>query len=111
MGPDRSAGILLEEEAHGRAAATIANRRRKAQFPTGKTFESLAARRLLDPRGDPTGRKHSCIRRAENLAVVGPSGHDVRFRVVARGWPRPSIHHQGTSERSRVSEPTNKRGA
>jgi DNA replication protein DnaC len=32
--------VLLAEEADGRDAATIRNRRRRAGFPTGKTFES-----------------------------------------------------------------------
>lgn len=38
MGPLEVLRVLLVEEAQGRDAATIRNRRRRAGFPTGKNF-------------------------------------------------------------------------
>ena len=67
--------VLLAEEIAGRDAATRANRRRAAGFPTGKTFDTwretdssitMATQSAL--------RTLEWIGRAENLAVAGPSG-------------------------------------
>ena len=67
--------VLLEEEATGRDAATIRNRRRRAGFPTGKTFESWReTSSSIPPATQQALRTLEWIGRAENLAVVGPSG-------------------------------------
>jgi DNA replication protein DnaC len=65
--PAEALRVLLEEEAKGRDAATIAARRRRAEFPTGKTLDtwresasSIPARNPAgpaQPRVDPTGRE------------------------------------------------------
>ena len=67
--------VLLEEEAQGRDAATIANRRRRAAFPTGKTFDTWReTASTIPPATQQALRTLEWVRRAENLAVVGPSG-------------------------------------
>jgi DNA replication protein DnaC len=78
--------VLLEEEATGRDAATIRNRRKRAGFPTGKTFESWRE----TASSIPTATQQSLqtlewIRRAENLAVVGPSGTGKSHLLEALG--------------------------
>ena len=62
--------VLLEEEASGRDAATIRNRRKRAEFPTGKTFESWRETSSSIPAATQQAlRTLEWIRRAENLAV------------------------------------------
>ncbi|MGK7313614.1 MAG: IS21-like element helper ATPase IstB [Candidatus Longimicrobiales bacterium M2_2A_002] len=78
--------VLLAEEAEGRDAATIRNRRRRAGFPTGKTFQSWQA----DASSIPTATQQALrtlewARRAENLAVVGPSGTGKSHLLEALG--------------------------
>jgi hypothetical protein len=78
---------VLAEEAAGRDAAGLANRRRRAGFPTGKTFDSWDT----DASSVPTATEQALrslewIRRAENLAVIGPSGTK---HVAPAGSPGP----------------------
>jgi DNA replication protein DnaC len=78
--------VLLEEEATGRDAATIRNRRRRAGFPTGKTFESWRPdASTISPSTQQALRTLEWIRRAENLAVVGPSGTGKSHLLEALG--------------------------
>jgi DNA replication protein DnaC len=78
--------VLLAEEAAGRDAATIANRRNKAGFPTGKTFESWReTASSIPPATQQALRTLEWVRRAENLAVVGPSGTGKSHLLEALG--------------------------
>jgi DNA replication protein DnaC len=78
--------VLLEEEATGRDAATIRNRRRRAGFPTGKTFESWRDTSSTIPAATQQAlRTLEWVRRAENLAVVGPSGTGKSHLLEALG--------------------------
>jgi DNA replication protein DnaC len=67
--------VLLAEEVIGRDAATRRIRRKSANFPTGKTFNTWRPAESSIPA--PTQQALSTlewISRAENLAVSGPSG-------------------------------------
>lgn len=67
--------VLLIAEAEGRDRATIENRRKKAKFPAGKTFDVWDPARSPIPQ--PTQhalRSLEWVTRAENLVVCGPSG-------------------------------------
>jgi DNA replication protein DnaC len=78
--------VLLTEEADGRDAATIRNRRRRASFPTGKTFESWReGASSISAATQQALRTLEWIRRAENLAVVGPSGTGKSHLLEALG--------------------------
>ena len=78
--------VLLEEEAQGRDAATIRNRRKRAGFPTGKTFDSWReTASSIPPATQQALRTLEWIRRAENLAVVGPSGTGKSHLLEALG--------------------------
>ena len=73
--PAETLRVLLEEEARGRDAATIENRRRKAAFPAGKTFDTFDPARFSI--GAPTQQALATLEwigRHENLVVAGPSG-------------------------------------
>jgi DNA replication protein DnaC len=77
---------VLAEKAAGRDAAGLANRRRRAGFPTGKTFDSWDT----DASSVPTATEQALrslewIRRAENLAVIGPSGTGKSHLLKALG--------------------------
>ncbi len=66
---------LLTEEVTGREAATMRMRRRTANLPAGKTFESWRAGDSSIPAGTQSGLASlEWIERAENLAIAGPSG-------------------------------------
>jgi DNA replication protein DnaC len=78
--------VLLAEEATGRDAATIRNRRHRAGFPTGKTFESWRDNAsTIPPATQQALRTLEWIHRAENLAVVGPSGTGKSHLLEALG--------------------------
>jgi DNA replication protein DnaC len=78
--------VLLEEEAQGRDAATIRNRRRRAGFPSGKTFESWHEQASSIPAPTQQAlRTLEWIERGENLAVVGPSGTGKSHLLEALG--------------------------
>ena len=67
--------VLLEAEAAGRDRSTIENRRRKARFPAGKTFDAWNESRSTIPTGTQSGlRTLEWIDRHENLVICGPSG-------------------------------------
>lgn len=78
--------VLLDEEAAGRDAATIANRRRKAGFPAGKTFDTWhEGASSIPPATQHSLRTLEWLRRGENLAVVGPSGTGKSHLLEALG--------------------------
>jgi len=67
--------VLLDEEARGRDHATIEYRRRKAGFPSGKTFDTFDPTRFSIPRAAQDALATlEWIERRENLVVAGPSG-------------------------------------
>ena len=67
--------VLLAEEISGRDRATLANRRRAANFPTGKTFEVWNEARCSIPQSTQQAlRTLEWVDRHENLSVCGPSG-------------------------------------
>jgi DNA replication protein DnaC len=78
--------VLLEEEATGRDVAAIRNRRRRAGFPTGNTFDTWRdTASTIPPSTQQALRTLEWIRRAENLAVVGPSGTGKSHLLEALG--------------------------
>lgn len=78
--------VLLDEEARGRAAATIRNRRRKAGFPSGKTFDTWQEHASSIPAATQHAlRTLEWADRGENLAVVGPSGTGKSHLLEALG--------------------------
>ena len=67
--------VLLAEEVTGRSAATRRNRRKTANFPTGKTFSSWSEDDSTIPLPTQTALKTlEFVSRAENLVIAGPSG-------------------------------------
>lgn len=67
--------VLLVEEIAGRDAATRRQRRKTADLPAGKTFESWRDADSSIPTATQTAlRTLEWVGRAENLAVTGPSG-------------------------------------
>lgn len=73
--PAETLRVLLQAEAAGRDAATTEHRRRKARFPTGKTFDVWQPERSSIPTRIQDGLGTlEWISRAENLIVCGPSG-------------------------------------
>ena len=78
--------VLLAEEAEGRDAATIRNRRSRARFPSGKTFDDWReAASTIPPATQQALRTLEWVRRAENLAIVGPSGTGKSHLLEALG--------------------------
>lgn len=67
--------VLLVAEAEGRDRATIENKRKKAKFPAGKTFDGWDPARSSIPDPVQQGlRTLEWIDRHENIVVCGPSG-------------------------------------
>lgn len=84
--PAEALRMLLVEEAKGRDAATIRNRRKRAGFPSGKTFESWRPdASTIPPPTQQALRTLEWIGRGENLAVVGPSGTGKSHLLEALG--------------------------
>ena len=66
---------LLVLEAEGRDRSTIETKRRRAHFPTGKTFESwIESRSSITAATQQALRSLEWIGRAENVVVAGPQG-------------------------------------
>jgi DNA replication protein DnaC len=67
--------VLLTEESTGRDKATIRMRRKKANFPAGKTFDAWDETRCSIPAPTQQAlRTMEWVDRHENLCVCGPSG-------------------------------------
>ncbi len=67
--------VLLVAEVEGRDRSTTENRRRKARFPSGKTFHTWRPERSSIPAATQAAlRTLEWVDRAENLVVCGPSG-------------------------------------
>jgi DNA replication protein DnaC len=73
--PAETVRVLLQAEADGRDTATAENRRRRARFPTGKTFDTWTPARSSIPTATQAGlRTLEWVTRRENLVIAGPSG-------------------------------------
>lgn len=67
--------VLLAEEAAGRDATNLRTRRKRAGFPTGKTFDVWDEAKSSIGRATQQGlRTLEWIQRRENLCICGPSG-------------------------------------
>jgi DNA replication protein DnaC len=67
--------VLLAEEAAGRDQANLRTRRKRAAFPTGKTFQAWDEYASSIPRPTQDAlRTLEWVTRRENLCVCGPSG-------------------------------------
>jgi IstB-like ATP binding protein len=65
--------ILLAEEAAGRDAATLRSRRKRASFPSGKTFDAWDENTSTIPRPTQQAlRTLEWVHRKENLSICGP---------------------------------------
>jgi DNA replication protein DnaC len=78
--------VLLEEEAKGRDTATREMRRRRAQFPSGKTFQSWREQDSSIPAQTQRALMTlEWVSRAECLSISGPSGTGKSHFVEAVG--------------------------
>ena len=75
--------VLLDEEARGRDASTIEIRRRRAAFPSGKTFDTFDPTRFTIPTATQLALASlEWVGRHENLVVAGPSGTGGRIPAL-----------------------------
>ena len=73
--PAEALRVLLTAEIEGRDRSTIENRRRKAHFPAGKTFDTWTESRSSVPAATQRAlRSLEWVSRAENVVVAGPQG-------------------------------------
>ena len=73
--PAEALRVLLSAEVAGRDRSTIENKRRRAHFPAGKTFESWIESRSSIPSATQRAlRSLEWVTRSENLVVAGPQG-------------------------------------
>jgi DNA replication protein DnaC len=78
--------VLLEEEVAGRERSMIEERRKKAQFPAGKTFDVWdPARSSISAATEAALRTLEWVGRHENLVVCGPSGTGKSHLLEALG--------------------------
>lgn len=67
--------VLLQAEVEGRDRSTTALRRRRARFPSGKTFDTWEETRSSIPTATQRAlRSLEWLSRKENLVVAGPHG-------------------------------------
>ena len=78
--------VLLTEELAGRDRSSLATRRARAAFPTGKTFSAWNEQLSSIPAPTQAAlRTLEWITRAENLVVCGPAGTGKTFLLEALG--------------------------
>jgi DNA replication protein DnaC len=78
--------VLLVEEVAGRDRSSLATRRARAAFPTGKTFQAWNEATSSIPAPTQAAlRTLEWIGRAENLVVCGPAGTGKTFLLEALG--------------------------
>ena len=78
--------VLLTEEVAGRDRSSLATRRARAAFPTGKTFDAWDEALSSIPAPTQAAlRTLEWISRAENLVVCGPAGTGKTFLLEALG--------------------------
>lgn len=84
--PAEALRVLLTAEVEGRDRSGIENRRRRAHFPAGKTFESWIESRSSIPAATQRAlRTLEWVTRAENLVVAGPQGTGKSHLLEALG--------------------------
>jgi DNA replication protein DnaC len=84
--PAEALRVLLTAEVEGRDRSSIENRRRKARFPAGKTFESWTESRASIPAATQRAlRSLEWVSRAENVVVAGPQGTGKSHLLEALG--------------------------
>jgi len=84
--PAETLRVLLTAEVEGRDRSTIENRRRRAHFPAGKTFESwIDARSSIPAATQRALRSLEWVSRAENVVVAGPQGTGKSHLLEAMG--------------------------
>lgn len=84
--PAEALRVLLMAEIEGRDRSTIENRRRRAHFPAGKTFESWVESRSSVPAPIIRAlRSLEWVTRAENVVVAGPQGTGKSHLLEALG--------------------------
>ncbi len=77
---------LLAEEVAGRDRSSLATRRTRAAFPSGKTFDAWDERLSSVPAPTQAAlRTLEWVGRHENLVVCGPSGTGKTFMLEALG--------------------------
>jgi DNA replication protein DnaC len=77
---------LLVEEVAGRDRSSLATRRARAGFPTGKTFDAWDPQlSSIPPPTQQALRTLEWVHRRENLVVCGPSGTGKTFLLEALG--------------------------
>ena len=78
--------VLLTEEVAGRDRSSLATRRARAAFPTGKTFDAWDEKLSSLPVATQSAlRTLEWIDRRENLVVCGPAGTGKTFLLEALG--------------------------
>lgn len=89
--PAEALRALLADELAGRKRSSVAIRRRAANFPTGKTFESWddATSSVATPTLRSL-RTLEWVSRHENLVVCGPSGRGQHCAVLSFGLLKQS---------------------
>jgi DNA replication protein DnaC len=84
--PAEALRVLLEAEVEGRERSMIENRRRKARFPAGKTFDAWDSVRSSIPAATQDALVTlEWVDRHENLVVCGPSGTGKSHLLEALG--------------------------
>lgn len=85
--------VLLSAEADGRDHSTTELRRKKARFPSGKTYDVWAESRSSIPQATQRAlRSLEWVARAENLVVAGPSGTGKSHLLEAIGHEAVDRH-------------------
>jgi DNA replication protein DnaC len=73
--PAETLRVLLEAEVEGRQRSMIENRRRRARFPAGKTFDGWDRERSsISMATQDALATLEWVERHENLVICGPSG-------------------------------------
>jgi len=84
--PAEALRVLLAEEVAGRDRSSLATRRARAGFPTGKTFDAWEEHLSSVPAPTQSAlRTLEWIDRRENLVVCGPAGTGKTFLLEALG--------------------------
>lgn len=84
--PTEALRVLLEAEVEGRRRSMIETRRRRARFPTGKTFAGWDEQRSsISAATQGALRTLEWVSRRENLVVCGPSGTGKSHLLEALG--------------------------
>lgn len=84
--PGEALRVLFAAEAEGRDHSTMELRRKRAHFPSGKTFDSwVESRSSIPPATQRALRSLEWVGRAENLVIAGPQGTGKSHLLEALG--------------------------